>query len=44
MMCAANIREEDFIAMMGHADFAVDIDSYIRQSAEKLSASMEKAP
>lgn len=44
MMSKANIREEDFITMMGHADFNVDIDSYIRQSAEKLSASMEKIP
>jgi integrase/recombinase XerD len=44
MMSTANVREEDFIAMMGHADFTVDIDSYIRQSAEKLSASMEKVP
>ena len=44
LMSKANVREEDFIAMMGHADFAVDIDSYIRQSAEKLSVSMEKVP
>lgn len=44
LMSTANVREEDFIAMMGHADFGVDIESYILQSAEKLSKSIEKIP
>lgn len=44
MMSGANVREEDFIAMMGHADFSVDIESYIFQSAEKLQKSIEKIP
>ncbi|QEY33838.1 tyrosine-type recombinase/integrase [Caproiciproducens galactitolivorans] len=44
MMSAANVREEDFIAIMGHTDYSVDIDSYISQSAEKLSKSIEKLP
>jgi hypothetical protein len=41
-MSEADIREEDFIAMMGHADFKVDVESYIFQTAEKLSKSIEK--
>lgn len=44
LMSSANVREEDFIAMMGHADFDVDIDSYILQSAEKLQKSIEMIP
>ncbi|MGX8701558.1 tyrosine-type recombinase/integrase [Caproiciproducens sp.] len=44
LMSSANVREEDFIAMMGHADFGVDIDSYILQSAEKLQKSIEMIP
>lgn len=44
LMSTANVREEDFIAMMGHADFGVDIDSYILQSAEKLQKSIEMIP
>ena len=41
-MSAAGVQEEDFIALMGHSDFSVDIESYIFQSAEKLSKSIEK--
>ena len=41
-MSAAGIREEDMIALMGHADFSVDIDNYIIQSAETLKKSIEK--
>lgn len=44
MMSGANVREEDFIAMMGHADYSVDIENYIFQSAEKLQKSIEKIP
>lgn len=44
MMSKAHVREEDFIAIMGHADFQVDIDSYIFQTAEKLQPSMEMIP
>jgi Site-specific recombinase XerD len=44
LMSAANVREEDFIAMMGHTEYSVDIESYIFQSAEKLSKSIEKIP
>ena len=42
MMSTAGVQEEDFIAIMGHADFQVDIDSYIFQTAEKLKPSIEK--
>lgn len=41
MLSKAGVREEDFIAMMGHTDFTVDIESYIYQTAEKLQASIE---
>ena len=41
-MSAANVRQEDMIALMGHADFSVDIDSYIIQSAETLQKAIEK--
>ena len=44
MMSAAGVQEEDFIAIMGHADFQVDIDSYIFQTAEKLAPAVEKMP
>jgi integrase len=44
LMSGANIREEDFIAMMGHTDYSVDIENYIFQSAEKLQKSIEKIP
>lgn len=44
MMSTAGVREEDFVAMMGHSNFSVDIESYIFQSAEKLSKSIEKIP
>jgi integrase/recombinase XerD len=42
MLSKANVREEDFIAMMGHSDYKVDIDSYIVQSTEKLRGAIEK--
>lgn len=42
MMSAAGVQEEDFIAIMGHTDFSVDIDSYIFQTAEKLQPAIEK--
>lgn len=42
MMSKAGVREEDFIAIMGHTDFKVDIDSYIFQTAEKLRPEIEK--
>ena len=41
-MSEAGISEEDFIALMGHTDFKVDVESYIFQTAEKLSKSIEK--
>lgn len=41
-MSAAGVRQEDMIALMGHADFSVDIDYYIKQSAETLDAAMKK--
>lgn len=44
MMSAAGVQEEDFIAIMGHANFQVDIDSYIFQTAEKLQPAIEKLP
>ena len=42
MMSAANVREEDFIAIMGHADYSVDVESYIFQSAKKLQPAIER--
>jgi site-specific recombinase XerD len=42
MMSKAGVQEEDFIAIMGHADFQVDIDNYIFQTAEKLRPAVEK--
>jgi integrase len=44
MMSAAGVQEEDFIAIMGHTDFQVDIDSYIFQTAGKLAPAVEKMP
>ena len=41
-MSAAGVRQEDMIALMGHADFSVDIDYYIKQSAKTLDAAMKK--
>lgn len=41
-MSAAGVRQEDMIALMGHADFSVDIDHYIKQSAPTLAAAVEK--
>ena len=42
MMSASGVREEDMIALMGHADFSVDVDHYIRQSAKTLSEAINK--
>jgi len=36
MLSRAGVKEDDFVALMGHSDFKVDIDYYIRQTAEKL--------
>lgn len=44
MLSKAKVREEDFIAMMGHSDYSVDIESYIYQSAEKLQPVIEQLP
>lgn len=41
-MSTAKVQSEDFIAVMGHTDFIVDIESYIKQTAEKLHPSIEK--
>lgn len=41
---ASGMRPEDIIALMGHTDFSVDIDSYINQTAETLSQAIEKLP
>lgn len=41
LMSKAKVRPEDFIVIMGHADFKVDIESYIYQDAEKLRPSIE---
>lgn len=41
-MSAAGVRQEDMIALMGHADFSVDVDHYIKQSAPTLAAAIEK--
>lgn len=42
MLSKANVREEDFIAMMGHTDYSVSVESYIYQTAEKLKPVIEK--
>lgn len=42
MLSTAGVSEEDFIAMMGHADMKVGIESYIFQSAEKLQPSIDR--
>ena len=44
MLSKAGVREEDFIAMMGHSDYNVDIESYIYQSAEKLHPAIKMLP
>lgn len=41
LMSKAKVRPEDFIVIMGHADYKVDIESYIYQDAEKLRPSIE---
>jgi integrase/recombinase XerD len=44
MLSKANVREEDFITMMGHSDYSVGIESYIYQTAEKLQPVIEQLP
>lgn len=44
MMSQAHVQEEDFIAIMGHSDFKMDIESYIYETAQKLKPSIEKMP
>jgi integrase/recombinase XerD len=44
LMSKSNVREEDFIAMMGHTEYSVDVEHYIYQSAEKLQKSIELIP
>lgn len=39
---AAGMRPEDLIALMGHTDFDVDIDSYINQEVDTLIKAVEK--
>lgn len=41
-MAAAGARPEDIIALMGHTDYAVDIESYINQETETLAKAIEK--
>lgn len=43
-MAAAGARPEDIIALMGHTDYAVDIDSYINQEVKTLYAAIAKLP
>ncbi len=40
-MSAAGAREEDIIALMGHTNFEVDINHYIKQEAETLYKSIK---
>lgn len=39
---AAGVRKEDIIRMMGHTDYKVDVDSYIKQEASTLVKAIEK--
>lgn len=41
-LSAAGVREEDIVALMGHTDFAVDINHYISQSAKTLLDAIKK--
>jgi integrase len=41
-MAASNARPEDIEKLMGHTDYAVDVESYIKQSTETLSKAIEK--
>lgn len=44
MLSNANVREEDFLSMIGHADYSTTIESYIYQTAEKLIPVIERLP
>lgn len=39
---AAGVRHEDIIRMMGHTDYKVDVDSYIKQEAHTLVSAIAK--
>ena len=39
---AAGMRPEDIIALMGHTDFSVDVESYINQEVDTLARAIEK--
>lgn len=39
---AAGVRKEDIIRMMGHTDYKVDVDSYIKQEAGTLVTAIQK--
>jgi len=41
-MSAAGVRQEDMIALMGHADFSVDVNNYIKQETKTLRKAIEK--
>ena len=41
-LSAAGVSQQDIIALMGHTDFAVDIEHYINQSADTLVRAVEK--
>lgn len=41
-MSAAGVKQEDMIALMGHSDFSVDINHYIKQSADTLFEAVKK--
>lgn len=41
-MSAAGARQEDIIALMGHTDFAVDINHYINQETDTLYNAIKK--
>lgn len=41
-MSAAGVRQEDMIALMGHADFSVDVKNYINQETKTLKKAIEK--
>lgn len=41
-LSASGVKEEDIIALMGHTDFSVDIQSYINQEASTLIRAVAK--
>ncbi|MCI8360143.1 MAG: hypothetical protein HFE86_02265 [Clostridiales bacterium] len=41
-MSAAGVKPEDMIALMGHSDFSVDINHYIKQCANTLFEAVKK--